>query len=95
MKKVKEIKARHICKIEITPELLLEILDFKGGTIWGIKLDEDYTPPRYIKIALEHPDLPEVKESDFISNITPIMQITYGDNGVPLRIERTDPPKKT
>ncbi len=81
----------HVC---ISSELLLNMLDFQGGTIIGV------SPGRFIGIGveeinlvIEHPDMPEVKEDGTLEQVCPILTFHYGDNGVIIRLERIQPPK--
>ena len=87
-------RKRYAGKIELDTKLLLDILDLKDGEIHSIQLD-DYLPHKTLTMIIEHPDMPLVKESEPLRNIYLTHQITYGDNGVPTKLERIEPPKKT
>lgn len=85
--------SKHGAVIKFNSDTFLKMLDFEGGVIHSIKLEEPYLPPEYIEILLEHPDLPEVKVGALVEGIKPIYQSTYGDNGGLIRVERTYPEK--
>ncbi len=80
---------KHAGYIQIDSKALGRILDFEDAVIWSARVDRF----NVLEILIEHPDLPEVIEWKEI----PILQIahtaTYGDNGVLLKLERTDPKK--
>ncbi len=80
-------------RIELDTKFLLKIFDLEGGEIHSIQLD-DYLPHKTITLVIEHSDLPEVTPRFPVPDVLITHQITYGDNGVPTRIERVDPPKR-
>ena len=86
---MKKKTERHAGYIPMSSKLLMEILDFKGGIIWGANL----TDFGVLEILIEHPDLPLVKETEALQRIVLIHKATYAKNGVITRLERTDPPK--
>ncbi len=85
--------SRNGAAIRFDIKTFLKMIDFEGGDIHSIKLNEPYLPPEDIVILLEHPDLPEVKQGEMVTEIRPIYQSTYGDNGCLIRIERIEPKK--
>ena len=88
------MKERHAGIIRIDYKLLTKILDFEEATIHRIYTPEGYLSPGYFCVVMEHPDLPPVKENECLSEITPTMQVWYGENGCLLKIERISPEKK-
>lgn len=78
---------------ELNPEdnedILLSLLDFKGGKITNT--DFDASTNTY-KLTIQHPDLPEVFD-EFYTEIAPVY--IYHDYGIPAKrlLERTEPKK--
>jgi len=87
------MEEKHAAIIRIDKKVLLKVLDFEGGEIHRVYEAEQYFKPDYICIVLEHPDLPAVREGEWMVEITPIMQVRYGEDGSLLGIERESPEK--
>jgi len=80
----KKNKSRNAAIICINTEVLLDWLQFHGGTIHSIGMPKDIWRPDEIEILIEHPDLYEVRTGDILMKITPVYTGT----------ERIEPPKK-
>ena len=87
-------KKRHAAIIEIDKDFLLRLMEFQGGKIYRIYTRDDYFDPPNFFVVIEHPDLPEVEEGQPLAQVKITMATTFGENGVPIKIERMDPPKK-
>ena len=88
-------KELHGAMIKINLDVLLEMLDFKGGRIHKIYTDDECFDPDYFNVLIEHPDLPVVSAAEKAPPITPLYTKYFGDNGGLIKIERSDPPKST
>jgi len=84
---------RHVAIVTISNELLLNMLDFKGGIVHRVFMDDDFLEPTSFNVVIEHPDLPEVPINERLPHIKPIMQYHYGQDSTLLKVERIDPPK--
>ncbi len=84
-------RTKHAGIVEVDVNFLLKIFDLDGGVIHDIHMRDDYLPHKTIYMVIEHPDLPEVNE---VETLHIAYQTTYGENGVPIKIERVDPPKQ-
>lgn len=82
---------RHIAKIKTSGKLLMKMLDLEGGVIWYIRPAEWFGD---IEMLVEHPDLPLVKVAEAVPVVDIAFQLTYGEDGSVISIERVDPPKK-
>ena len=80
-----EVKHRAI--LQITPELLLELLQFKDGEIIDARVN-NWDRSGYIELIIEHIELPEVKEGDCLTKISPSYTTTYSSTGAILDIKR-------
>lgn len=78
----------NVAIIDISAKVLLEILDFEGGEVVGIRFPVEYYKGQIIELVLEHPDLPEVREGDQLTHIIPAYKGTQRER------KRVDPPKK-
>ncbi len=76
--------------IRLTEELLLEMLDFKGGHIVNIRLGDRIGE---VDLYLLHHDLPVLSTGAMYETVQPIYTSTYGEDGGLIELERTDPPK--
>jgi hypothetical protein len=74
--------------VEISKDFILQLLHFEGGKIHAVMQEEDRYRPPTIRFIIEHPDMPEVKETERYQFITPNYQVFYGENGQVLKIER-------
>ena len=81
---------KNVGHIQIDSKTLMQMLDFEGGVIWGVRLDDF----GIVELLVQHPDMPKVKEGMPIEKVWISHRATYGDNGVILRTERVDPPKR-
>jgi len=61
----------NIVRVEISGELILNVLHFPKGTKIVRRLN-DPTHPDRICLVLEHPDLPEVKPGEVIPRANPV-----------------------
>uniref|UniRef100_A0A6M3KUG4 Uncharacterized protein n=1 Tax=viral metagenome TaxID=1070528 RepID=A0A6M3KUG4_9ZZZZ len=60
---------RHVGVIQITPDLLLRLLEYsKDGTITDVWKDLE---TGNIKIRLEHPEMPLVRNGEYIMEVCP------------------------
>ncbi len=84
----------HGAIIQVDIKTFLKMLDFKDGIIHNIKKNDEVWQPGILEMVLEHPDLPLVRDGDYLQKITPTYLMRQGENGVIIEIERTDPPKK-
>ncbi len=80
--------------IKIDNKMLLKLLDFEGGTVLGIYTPEGYLNIGYFCAVIEHPDLPEVQDSEKLADVSLTMQSYYGEDGSLLKLERIQPEKK-
>jgi len=60
---------KHIGKVWISEELILQWLQFQDGSIKGVEYD--CNPPS-VGFIIEHNEMPEVKEGETISIATPM-----------------------
>ena len=81
---------KNIAIVPVTSKLLCDILDFKGGQIRQARVNDFGNE---VELVIEHPDMPIMFEGNALMKITPLLQVTYGDNGVPTRISRIEPRK--
>ena len=88
------MKKRHAAIIQIDYKLLPHFLDFDGATIHRVYTPDNLWKPDVFRVVIEHPDLPEVKENEELQVVLPILEATYGENGVITKIKRVDPPKQ-
>ena len=88
-------KELHGALIQLDFKLLLEMLDFKGGDIRRVYTDDGYFNPTHCNILIEHPDLPVVPPAEMARPITPSYTKYFGEDGGLIRVERTDPPKRS
>ena len=77
---------KNIAIIKVDKESILKMLQFEGGVIHDVRINQDYFMPNQIEFVIEHPDLPLMIEGDFLLTIIP----TYKDAG---SLARIDPPK--
>jgi len=68
-------------------------MEFQGGKIYKAYTKYEELVCREIYLVVEHPDIPACNEYEPLPQININLLTTYGENGVPLKIERTDPPK--
>ena len=80
-----EVKHRAI--LQITPELLLELLQFKDGEIFDARVN-NWDRSGFIELIIEHIELPEVKEGDCLTKISSSYTTTYSSTGAILDIKR-------
>ena len=59
--------SKHLGKVIIAPELLLEWLDYQGGTIRAV----DFTDGLDIALIIEHEDMPIIGELECIPIVRP------------------------
>jgi len=86
---------RHAAIVEISTNLLLRLLEFhEGGTIHRVYTKDEWLEPKTFFAVIEHPDLPEVPVNESLPEIMITLQTTCDENGVPVKIERVDPPKR-
>ena len=85
-------KELHGAIITLDFNLLLEMLDFKGGHIHRISTDIGLP---YCKVLIEHPDLPQLELNAEASIICPSYTKYFGEDGGLIRVERKDPPKRS
>ncbi len=64
-------------RVTIDESILLDFLDFRGGTIIAVT-QKDYGR---IELVIEHPDMPSVKEFASIPNVKPLMSRTEDSVG--------------
>lgn len=83
------MRKRHAGYIAIDSKFFGRLLDFEGAILWSAKVDDFGV----VRILVEHPDLPLVKEGESIKDIYVTHTVTFADNGVITKLERTDPPK--
>jgi len=76
--------------ITISKEALLGYLQFEGGKVHSIKLDDERWADN-IEIVVEHPDLPEVFNGSTLIKITPAYR--FWKRGRFIKMLRVDPPK--
>lgn len=88
------ITMRHAAIVEIGVKQLLEMIDFRGGIIHKVYMEDQFLHPDYIRVVLEHPDLEPVPENQMLPTITPVMQIHYAKDGGIIKVERIEPAKK-
>lgn len=87
--------AIHGAIVGISADLLLRLMEFHdGGIIHRAYTKDEWLEPDTIYIVVEHPDLTAVPANKRLPEINITLQITYGENGVPLKIERVNPPKR-
>ncbi len=77
-----------IGRITISEELLLQMLDFKGGQILDSRKD---WPSGSVDFVIAHPDMPETPDNERARDVNPVY--TQTDLGGIIRVERTEPPK--
>lgn len=87
-------KVRHAGIVEIDVELLLKIFDLEGGELHDIHMRDGCLPHKIIQLVIEHPDFPKVGRHEPLEHVIIAHQATYGENGVPIKIERVNPPKR-
>lgn len=58
----------NIGKMRIEQTVLLDLLDFSGGRIVNVNLDEWSN----VELTIIHPDMPEVSQQDPIIFVTPV-----------------------
>lgn len=75
---------KHIGRVRVTHQVILEWLDFEGGNIkWAV---QDGVYPDLL-ITIEHPGMPEVEDGSEIPEVTPAY------NFISVSVGRIDPPK--
>ena len=67
----------HAAIVEISSKLLLDILDFGGGTVIDVRKPHEVWKPDYIEIVIEHPDMPKVKPAEKLQRIVPMYRQVY------------------
>jgi hypothetical protein len=67
---------RHVAKVRVTDELIIEALHFPEGTkLLRIYESDPWIPKAgYHTLVIEHPDLPAVHEGAVIPDAMPLMQ---------------------
>jgi len=85
---------RHGAIIKVDIKTLLKMLGFKDGIIHNIKINDEIWQPGILEMVLEHPDLPLVRDGDYLQKITPVYLMRQGENGVIIEIQRTHPQKQ-
>ena len=80
----------HAGYVKVSNELLCEILDFKGGKIWAVRMDIWGAP----EFLIEHLDMPETIEGQTIASVNVALQTHYAKKGGIIKIERINPPKQ-
>jgi len=83
---------RHAAIISISNQFLLNMLDFKGGIIHRVFMDDEFLAPTSFNMVVEHPDLDEIPDHERLPYITPIMESNFGEDGSLLSVHRTNPP---
>ena len=73
--------------VQISEEMILEWLDFKGGTIRSLQFGIRHG---VLEVVIEHPDMPQARDGQMYRTVHPIYTRT---DGCPPTIERSDPPK--
>jgi len=68
--------ASNVGIIELSQQLLLKFLQYPDGVIRAIDIPPDRVG--IIRIQLEHPEMPEFREGDYIPVITPVY-VAYED----------------
>jgi len=74
-----EQEVKHAAIIRVDFKTLLKALDFEGAIFHRVYTPNEYLNPDYFCIVIEHPDLPEIRANEHLTEITPIMQVYYGD----------------
>jgi len=89
------MEEHHAAIFKIDFKVLTKMLDLEGAVIRRVYVQQDeYFNPQWFCLVIEHPDLPVVKESERLNEITPTMQMNYGADGSLLSIERASPEKQ-
>ena len=88
------IRKRFAGLVDIDVGFLLKIFDLEGGEILDVRFEDDFLPHKVIRMIIEHPDLPQVDKDKPLDHVYLTHQTTCGENGVPIKIERIEPPKK-
>ena len=65
---------RRVAYIPVTPEFILKWLQFEGGRLIDVIIDEHTATPKFL---IEHPEMPESRFGDHISDINPEYDIIY------------------
>ena len=63
-----EVTKRNIGIIEVAPELLLDIFNYKGGAIHGMKWELE---TNVLRILIEHPDMPLTPDDEIRRVVRP------------------------
>lgn len=77
--------------IRVSSELLIEFLQFKGGTLHRICQNAAQWRPDEFMVVVEHPDLPEVEEGYTLMEIKPVYLRVYDETGHLLELTRISP----
>jgi hypothetical protein len=80
-------ETKHQGIIQITPELLLEWLQFDGGKIIDARVN-NWECAGNIELILEHPEMPEVREGDALRIVTSNYITYYNKRGKVTSIKR-------
>jgi hypothetical protein len=73
--------------LQLSPELLLAWLQFSGGKIIDIRVN-NWNRNGAIEMIIDHPEMPEVKEGDCLQNINPVYIHKIGKTGKILKVTR-------
>ena len=80
---------KNIAVIKVDKESILKMLQFEGGVIHDVRINQNYFMPNQIEFVIEHPDLPLMIEGDFLTTIVPTYNLKEDGS-----LKRIDPPKK-
>ena len=84
-------KTRHVAIVCINTNLLLDMLQFKGGVVHDVRFNPDYWKPGQIELVLEHPDLPIVEDGSPLIHVDPIYEVKVNKHNRIVDMTRLEP----